>query len=66
MTANGTFGSLTISPQNSPASVSWVFSLIVRLPTGVSKVRPSRAFDTFSESVSPAFLIPSASATIDM
>src|SRR6516162_851797 len=66
MTAKGYAASLTISPQNSPLSVSWVAGLKVRLPTGVSNVRPSKAFATLSESVLPAFLIPSASASIDI
>ena len=56
---------MTIWPQNSPMSVSWVFSLKVSLPIGVSKVSPSSAFATLSELVLPAFLMPSASAKMD-
>ena len=62
MTANGYFGSLVMTPQNSGAKFRAIFSLMVRLPTGVSKLSPSSALRQLSLSTLPAFLMPSAKA----
>src|SRR5216683_1706080 len=60
MIAKGYFGSFTIFPYSWPRLAWWSFSRIVCLPTGVSMVRPSSAFDTLSDSVLFAFLMASA------